>query len=141
MNRMKRLSQAALIAFLLILLNGCLAVRVMKNVRNPSRHFEEAYKRIERIHRTDPDREGPARRVNGLIYDRSSRKLVKIIAPFWLVEIGSDADDWVSDEREEYEFARKYDMDWSGLEGLNRIGPGLVVDIDDEGNRILIWVD
>ena len=40
----------------------------------------------------------------------------------------------------EIDFKDRYDFDWSEIKDLNRIGPGLLVEVEDEENKILIWL-
>lgn len=141
MRRSKRYAQAVLAIVFLVMTSACFAVRVVENVRNPSRYFDQAYSEIERIHRLDPHREGTPRRVKVLIYDASERKLIRIAAPFWLVETCADIGERASQDREEMDFAKRYDFDWGGLEDLEKVGPGLLAEIDDHRNKILVWID
>ena len=140
MRNLRRTIQGLVILVMVSLLSGCFTVRIIRNVENPDRYFDKAYARIERIHERHPKREGRSRRIHLLIYNEEDRELVSVRAPFWLVnsclDIGiSDSDVGTLDLDD------RYDIDWRDIKELERIGPGLLVEIDDEHNKVLIWLD
>jgi hypothetical protein len=45
-----------------------------------------------------------------------------------------------ADHDRDYGFDKRYDVDLRALQDLSRFGPGLVVDINDEQSRILVWL-
>jgi len=141
MRKMKKLVQFALLMIVPLLLSGCFTVRVFRNVKNPDRYFSSAYKRIDSIHQKCPNREGRADSIKVLIYESSERQLVKVSAPFWLVNTCMDIGIKAADEEEEFEFDERYDFDWSDIKDLEKLGPGLLVEIEDEESKVLIWLD
>ena len=90
MRNMKKASQIALLILIPLWLSGCFTVRVIRNVKNPDRYFNSAYKRIDHIHQKRPNREGRADSIQVLVYEASERQLVKVSAPFWLVNTCMD---------------------------------------------------
>lgn len=140
MEKIKRTGQIATIVLLPLLLSACFAVRVIEDVKNPDRYFKKAYRQIDRIHKDHPNREGRPHKIYVLIYDESDRKLVKVVAPFWLVDVCMDIGEEVGN-KDEFGLEERYDFDWKGLEDLEEIGPGLLVEIEDEKNKILIWIE
>jgi len=140
MRNMSRITQGLLILAMATLLTGCFTVRIIKNVENPDRYFAKAYTEIETIHKRHPNREGRSRRIRALIYEESDQELIKISAPFWLVNSCMDIGIKSSDD-EFFDTDERYDIDWRDIKELEQIGPGLLVDIDDEQNRVLIWLD
>lgn len=140
MRNLKRTFQGALILVMVALVSGCFTVRIIKNVKNPDRYFNQAYRKIEAIHERHPNREGRTRRINVLIHQAQEHELVKISAPFWFVNTCMDIGITVSDE-ESFDMDKKYDIDWRDIKELEQIGPGLLVEIDDEENEVLIWLD
>ncbi len=141
MRKIKKATQIALLILIPLLSAGCFTVRVIKNVKNPDRYFDSAYKRIDYIHQKCPNREGRASSIRVLVYEASERQLVKVSAPFWLVNTCMDIGIKAADEEEGFEFDEQYDFDWRDIKDLEKLGPGLLVEIEDEESKVLIWLD
>jgi hypothetical protein len=142
MRNMKKASQLALLIIIPLWLSGCFTVRVIRNVKNPDRYFSSAYKRIDSIHQKRPNREGRADSIQVLVYEASENQLVKVSAPFWLVNTCMDIGIKAADEEEEgFEFDERYDFDWKDIKNLEKLGPGLLIEIEDEESKVLIWLD
>lgn len=136
----KRKTQIVAVAFLVFLLSACLNVRVIENVKNPERYFKKAYRQIEEIHRRYPDRERKPDAVHILIYEGKENKIIKVSTPIWLVNGCLDMGMWAAENESEIDFEDRYDFDWSEIKDLSRIGSGLLVEVEDEKNKILIWL-
>ena len=121
----------------LVILSACFNLRIHNDVKNPDPYFREAYMRIKQLHRDYPDRDGKCREVKLLIFNRTEQKLIKIATPIWIVEKCLDMEDF----EEEFDFEENYQVAWREIKDLRRIGPGLLVEVDDEDNRILIWIE
>jgi hypothetical protein len=141
MRKMKKTAQFALLILIPLLLSGCFTVRVIRNVKNPDRYFSSAYKRIDSIHKKRPNREGRADSIQVLVYEASERQLVKVSAPFWLVNTCMDIGIKAADDEEGFEFDERYDFDWRDIKDLEKLGPGLLIEIEDEESKVLIWLD
>ena len=141
MKKIKKTIQFALLIIIPLLLSGCFAVRVIRNVKNPDRYFSSAHKRIEHIHQKRPNREGRANSIKVLVYEASESQLVKVSAPFWLVNTCMDIGVKAADEEDGFEFDERYDFDWRDIKDLEKLGPGLLVEIEDEESKVLIWLD
>jgi hypothetical protein len=140
MRNLKHMIQGLVILVMVGLVSGCFTVRIIRNVENPDRYFDKAYAKIEKIHERHPNREGRSRRIHLLIYRAQDRELAKISAPFWLMN--SCLDIGISDsDVKSLDLVGRYDIDWRDIKELEQIGPGLLVEIDDEQNKILIWLD
>jgi hypothetical protein len=140
-KKQKKIGFVALGVCALLMLNGCFYVKVKKGVGNPGKYFRRAHAQLERIHRSDPDRRGKVSRIHVLIYTRSSRELVTIEAPVWIVDQGLEIGSELSDYEEDIDFNQRYDFDWEGISGLCDIGPGLLVEVEDEKSRLLVWLE
>ena len=140
MEGFKRKIQVVTIILLALFLNACLNVRVIENIENPDLYFKKAYSQIEEIHRRYPDRDGKPDMIHILIYEGSERKVVKITTPIWLANGCMDLGMWAAEREREIDFEDRYDFDWSGIKDLRRIGSGLLVEIENEKDRILIWM-
>jgi hypothetical protein len=139
MKKNKILSQVVLAALVPLLLSACFNVKIISNVKNPDRYFDRAYDEIERLHRNYPDRDGDVHKINVLLYENSDRKLIKVSAPFWVLDTCMDIGKEAADD--DFDFRENYEFDWEGLKDLSKIGPGLLVEIDDEDTKILVWID
>ena len=136
----KRKTQIVAITFLVFFLSACLNVRIIENVKNPDRYFEKAYRQIEEIHLRYPDRERKPDAVHILIYEGKENKIIKVSTPIWLVNGCLDMGMWAAENESEIDFEDHYDFDLSEIKDLSRIGSGLLVEVEDEKNKILIWL-
>lgn len=141
MKTVRKLNLILLILLIPLLLSSCFAVRVQRDVNNPDKYFRQAYERLVRIHTFDPEREGKTHQIKVLIFDRSDRQLVRITAPFWLVNKIMDFGAKASHEEEGFDFEDRYDFGWRNIKDLQDVGPGLLIEVDDEENRILVWIE
>ena len=141
MRHAKKATRIAFLILLSLILSGCFTVRVIRNVKNPDRYFSSAYKRIDHIHRKWPNREGKANSIRVLVYEASERQVVTVSAPFWLVNTCMDIGIKAADEDEGFEFDERYDFDWRDIKDIEKLGPGLLVEIEDEESKVLIWLD
>jgi len=140
MRNLKIVTQACFVLAMIFLLSGCLTVRVIKNVKDPDRHFAWAYKRIEDIHKHNPERKGRTHRIHAMFFEASEREFIRISAPFWVVDSCLDFRMTAMDE-EFFDFDDRCDIDWKDIRDLQNMGPGLLVEINDENSKVLIWVD
>ena len=136
----KRKTHIVAIVFLVFLLSACFNVRVIENVRNPDRYFKMAYRQIEDIHQSYPDRERRPDTIYILIYEGKENKIIKISTPIWLVNGCMDLGMLAAERESEIDFEDRYDFDLSEIKDLSRIGSGLLVEVEDEKNKILIWL-
>ena len=141
MRKIKRATQVALLVLIPVFFWGCFTVRVIRNVKDPDRYFSAAHERINDIHQKRPNREGRANSIRVLVYEASERQIVKVSAPFWLVNTCMDIGVKAADEEEGFEFDERYDFDWRDIKDLEKLGPGLLVEIEDEESKVLIWLD
>jgi len=141
MEKLKRMAQVAGIVLIPFFLSACFSLNIVENVKNPSRYFKKAYRQIEEIHRHNPNREGRAQHLHLLVYDGSDHQIVEITVPLWLVNDCVNLSEEIAEIGKEVDFEERYDFDWRGIEDLEEIGPGLLVEIDDEESRILIWLE
>lgn len=140
MDGIKKTVRITTLILLPFIFSACFAVRIVENVKNPDRYFRKAYQQIERIHQNYPDREGRVHKINVLVYDSSDCEVIKVTAPFWIVNACMDIASSASEE-DDFDFEDRYDFDWRDIKELRQIGPGLLIDIDDEESRVLIWID
>ncbi|MEW5902082.1 MAG: hypothetical protein AB1715_11515 [Acidobacteriota bacterium] len=140
MSRLKRRFAAAVPA-LMLLASGCLSIQVASNVDDPDRYFRRAYSQIESLHKEYPGREGAVHSLQLLVYDGSDRKVVRIGVPMWLVnaclKAGTEAAEHDSDD---LDFEKQYEIAWRSVRDLDKIGPGLLVEVVDEQDRVLVWL-
>jgi hypothetical protein len=110
-------------------------------VKNPRRYFRDAYREISRIHRSRRYRRAVPKQIHILVYERSERKIVRITTPVWMVDACTDLDQWIDEGRDEFDLKIRYDFDRRKLRNLKHKRPGLLVDIKDKGDKVLIWLD
>jgi hypothetical protein len=141
MTNLRRKAQIALVLLVPVFSCACLNLMILDNVKDPTRYFDEAYREINRIHRQYPDREGVPSHVHFLFYDRSDKELVKFEVPLSLVRESMDLGMYVAEKDGEFDFGDRYDFDWSEIRDISLLGKGLLLEVDDEEGKILIWLD
>jgi hypothetical protein len=131
---------AALLVFPLFFL-GCLRVQIIRHVGNPDEYFDKAYRQIERIERDNPRRMGRAHELSVCVYDHEEDQIVKLTVPLWLVNfalnVGLEA---AEHDREFRKWDGRFDFDWRALKDLGQFGPGLLVAVDDDRDKVLVWL-
>ncbi len=145
MNKIKTLWKLGTLIFIVIYLSGCLYVDVIENVKNPERYFREAYREIDRIPRNRFARKHRPEQLHVLVYERSERKIVKVILPVGLVDSCSDLEHWIEEECDEIGFEKRYDLKRYRLNrkkfrNLRRKSPGYLAEFKDKDSKVLIWL-
>lgn len=119
---------------LILLMSGCFCVEVKNDVRNPDKYFREAYRKIESLEKMYPERRGPVSTVHVLVYERSERQLIRVIAPMWIIDVGMNYADT-------YDVDTDCDFEFHEIKKLRDIGPGMLVEADGEDSKVLIWLE
>jgi len=141
MVRLKKMMKAGAIVFIFLLLSSCFSISIVERVKNPDRYFKSAYRQIEEIQRHDPRRERRAHHLQMLIYENSDGEMIRMRLPLWLVNGCLDLGMRAAKNERDFDFEEKYDFDWRAIKDLGRLGKGLLVEVEDEENRVLIWLE
>lgn len=141
MEGLRRKIQVAAVIFIALLLSSCFDISIVRGVKDPHRYFKRAYSRIEEIHRHYPKREKRAHRLQLLIYENSEGNVVQMSLPLWFVRGCLDMGMKMAEGRNHFDFDEKYDFDWKAIRDLGRLGRGLLVEVEDEDNKVLIWLE
>lgn len=140
------LKKILLIAFMMIallFLNGCMNLRIQEDVDYPENLFKETKAKIADIQARDPHRKGTFSRLHILVYDGDDRELVGLSVKKGLmkkilknegISAGKDGDKYTK------KYAR-FDLD--KITDLDRLGPGLLVEVEDmeDNSHIMIWLE
>ncbi len=137
MNKMKKITCLGFLILLPFWMSACLYVQVQDDVRHPDRVFRRARREIAQLQRRFSDADSP-RRINVLLYDDSENQLITVKAPLGVVEACGGLD---KTSRQAAEWGERCDFDWSEVRDLKRLGPGLLFEMNDEGSRLLVWID
>lgn len=141
MENWKRVIKVAAAVFVPFLLSACFGISIQEDVKNPSRYFKRARSRIEEIQSRYSHIKQRPHHVHLLIYEGSDCKLVRLSVPLWLVngclELGMEA----AEKENEFDFEDRYDFDWRAIKDLGQFGKGLLVEVEDEEDWILIWLE
>jgi len=142
MRTMPQPVKIAAIAFLPLFLCACFRVQVINHARDPQAYFDRAYKQIGRIERDHPNRTGRAHELCLLIHGDTEDQIVKLTVPIWLVDFGINVGIKAAEHDQEFnKWKDRYEFDWRALKDLGRFGPGLLVAVDDERDKVLIWLE
>ncbi len=125
---------------LILLMTGCIGLRVHEGVADAGRYFDRAQAEIAGIQAADPDRTGRVRELCVLIHDQRSHELIEISTPIWVanacLELASDeaGGDWDRNLKDRIGFRL------DEVKDLDRLGPGLLVELNDSDTRLLVWL-
>ncbi|MGQ9673677.1 MAG: hypothetical protein ACUVV5_11205 [Candidatus Aminicenantales bacterium] len=139
--RQRLFTQAALILLQTTALTGCLGVQVIENVKERDPHFQKAQARIEQIHRKWPGRQGQPNRPRLLVHDRFSRELIKLSIPGWMGETCLRTGREEVAAEAEFHLEQRYELNRRSTPDLGKVGLGLLLEIDSEEDRVLIWLE
>jgi len=132
----------ACLAILSLFLSACFKVQVIGHARNPQAYFEKAYRQIDRLERAHPNRRGKAHELVLLIHEDSEDQIIKVSVPIWLVNFGLKVGMKAAEhDRHSNKWEDRYEFEWRAIKDLGRLGPGLLVAVDDERDKILIWLE
>jgi hypothetical protein len=138
MTKSKTKIQIVGIVLLPLLLSGCFLVKIKRDVDDPSPYFRKAHSQLERIHQKDPYREGSPRRMHILVYNDSSQELIRITTAIWFMnwclDLGAKHAEWNG------EFDEGFEFDWRAIKDFRQLGPGLLVEVEAEQEKVLIWL-
>jgi hypothetical protein len=134
-----------LIVLVILMLSSaaCFNFHVESDVDFPAGRFSAAWERITQLQRHNPDRVGGARKMHMLVYDGESRELVSGSFPMWLVKLAGEKDEEHGPRRSKEVALRYVDFGRCPMLEISRLGPGLLVQVDDgdEGTHVLLWLE
>jgi hypothetical protein len=144
----KRYGYTILALLIIIFLSGC-HLDIQEDVDYPADLFRQTMKKIQTLQAKDPGRKGLVSNLNILVYVSDDRELISLSFP---TAAAKEALKNVSslenlDQGEKLgKYVKKLDnVKWEKLELLDRLGPGLLVEVevDEEKDYIhaLIWLD
>lgn len=146
MNTIKTFWRLGALILIMLYLSGCLYVDIIDNVKNPERYFREAHREIARIAPRDRfNRKHRPEQLHVLVYERSERKIVKVILPVGIVDSCSDLERWIEEECDEFGFEKRYDLKRYKLnrkkfKNLRHKSPGYLAEFKDKDSKVLIWL-
>ncbi|MFQ6082369.1 MAG: hypothetical protein ACE5WD_03305 [Candidatus Aminicenantia bacterium] len=138
--RRKRFILIPIVLIFIFSLSGCFTIQIKKDVAYPAQAFERAWKEIEKIHLRNPERKGKPHIMNILVYDGSSREMVKVSVSMWIVNLGLESGLKYAEFDMKQHCSEHFNFDWRALKDLRKIGPGLLVQVEDENDYVLIWL-
>lgn len=139
----KRLILLFIIFFILFFISGCIGLQIQFDVDYPVEVFSQSMKKIQAIHQRDPHRKSEVEDINFLVYDGKERKFISFSVPAEMAEdIFEETESIRSSKLKQYSLDFG-DINLDNLGDLNRIGPGLLVHIEDlkENTHVLIWLE
>lgn len=102
-----------------VFLTGCLVD--IEHTRDPEKAFTTA--RIEAANGANED--GPAQDLHVLVYDPQTEQLIRMKLPLWVAR------------RMEFKSKAMGDVK---LQDLEKAGRGAIIEVEDEGDRVLAWL-
>ncbi|MCK4836187.1 MAG: hypothetical protein KAT17_06100 [Candidatus Aminicenantes bacterium] len=124
-------------------MTGCMNLSIQRNVDYPESLFKQKLKRIESLRVRSQREMDQASRLNFLVYDGDDRELISFSVLTDIVLSSLDGID-CRDHAKVSKYSEEYlTLKWKHLKNLDRLGPGLIAEIEDlkENSHILIWLD
>jgi hypothetical protein len=139
----KRIFFLMILIVILLGASACFNFQIESDVDFPAGRFAAAQERLSALERHNPDRIGQVHNMHILVYDGSSRELVAGVIPMWLVRLGIEKGERKGENRHREVASRYIDFDWQHVEHLSRLGPGLLVRVEDlgEDTHVLLWLE
>lgn len=139
-NNLSRWVLLGVLAFPALITGGCM-VDISRNHEDPDRLFGETLDEIRRVEKDASLRGEKPKDIHLMVYEKDSRNLIRIRVPFWILEK-------FSDERSILEGAGDFrHRRWAdasrvhvSLEGLKKMGPGVILQVNDRDSRLLLWL-
>jgi hypothetical protein len=130
MNRILAFSRPVGLILSALALSGCLMIKDVRRVDDPRPYFDRAYDEIQRLENGDPHRRGRAEELGLLVHGGRGPGLC---GPHSQANVGGLARGSIS-------AAQACPLTWMVLSDLEEAGRGLLCDVKDEDDRILIWL-
>jgi hypothetical protein len=146
MIMIKRIILLLVVFFALLFFVGC-HLDIKSDVDYPAGVFQETLKKIDKIHSQDPGRKGKVTNLNFLVYDGNDRKLISFSIPMEITKMAiKESGFGENGELKKYsEKIKDVEIDYDKLKDLDRLGPGLLVEVEVEEDKgkvhVLIWLD
>jgi hypothetical protein len=139
----KRMFFVLMLIIVILFSSGCFNVKVEEDVDFPAGRFAAARERLAVMERHNPDRIGRIANMHVLVYDGQSRELVQVALPMWMVKMAKEHEGKSCRHQPQDVAGRYVDFDWSDLGNISRLGPGLLVQVEDarENTHVLIWLE
>jgi hypothetical protein len=74
------------------------------------------------------------------VFDGSEREVVGLGIPMWLVNACLKQETDLSEHNKEFALERRYGAAWSSIKDLSQVVPGLLVEVEDGKEKVLIWL-
>ncbi|NOZ12721.1 MAG: hypothetical protein GXO69_03620 [Acidobacteria bacterium] len=106
----------------------------------PTKEFQAAERQIAALEQAHPHRKGKAEEVHILIYDREDGDLVQMQLSLRMVAWGIH---FIKEDEDSEDLHDPLNpLNHMTLRQLRKLGPGLLVKVDDEedGSHVLIWL-
>jgi hypothetical protein len=141
MRRIDNFFKISVLTAGVMILSACLGIQVYRHVDDPEPYFDRAYREIDRLESYDRGRRDGAREICVLVHDAADGELVRVNVPLWLVRPVADVGvEVVEHDRRLRKWEDRYDFDRGALRHLKDCGLGLVLDIQEENDRVLVWL-
>jgi hypothetical protein len=123
--------------------NGCFNVHVKEDVDFPGGLFAAAWEKLAVMEKHNPDRIGRSAKMHVLVYDGKCRELVRVTLPMWMAKMAEKNKKRSSRAPAQDVAGRYVDFDLSDLGDISRMGPGLLVQVEDmrENTHVLVWLE
>lgn len=138
--RIQDKARLALLIGLALSLTACFTVRVDRDVRRVDDYFERAAREIARLENDDLAHGRRPHRLCVLAYDADEGTVVQVSLPLWIVNMGLDMGLRADAEGHDFAARKRYDFDWKAVRDLDRYGRGLLVSVEEEKSRVLVWL-
>ncbi|MBN2199349.1 MAG: hypothetical protein JW747_05810 [Candidatus Aminicenantes bacterium] len=140
MSDSRSLVQAAGLVLLALAATACFRVHVIEDCRDGEARFLRASREIERLQETNPERRGRVREICVFVHDQNEGDLIQVRTSVALFKAALSLAADIAEDKDDFDFERKYGLAWRAVRDLKRFGPGLLIAVEDEDSRVLVWM-
>ncbi len=136
----KRLIVIALLTSFSLFAGGCL-VEIKKYEKDPQPLFADAEQEVENALKQTAGRKAIPNDLHILVYEKGSRQLIRIRIPFWILIKMEDkeVDINVPGDFKDRPWANRDKIHFT-LAELKKMGPGVVLNVNDDDDQVMVWL-
>ena len=140
MAKFRPLFLALGLSLLVLAASSCIGVSIIRDCPDPDSYFARASREVERLDARRSFGRGPVHTLCVLAYDHDDGELVRVEVPMWLAKAFLNAGLSAAEHGRDFGVEERYGIDWRKFRDLDQFGPGLLVSVDDEESRVLVWL-
>ena len=140
MSKLRPLFLALGLGLLVLAASSCIGISIIRDCPDPDSYFARAAREVERLEARRGFSHRTVHTLCVLAFDQDDGELVRVEVPMWLVKAFLNAGLSAAEHDRNFDFEGRYGIDWRKFRDLSQFGPGLLVSVEDEESRVLVWL-